>query len=103
LVFFCPSPERGGSARSAGEGSTCLCGPPPERFAFDLPLSGGGEFSCAGVSASSATASPSASLSACSSESASRVAMSGRTTSRSTTTSMSWVNFLSSAGASAIS
>ena len=51
------------------------------------------------ASASSATASPSASLSAVSSESASRVAMSGRTTMRSTTTSMSWVNFLSSAGA----
>ncbi len=55
------------------------------------------------VSASSTTARPSASLSACSSESASRVAMSGRTTRRSTTTSMSWVNFLSSAGALAIS
>ena len=35
--------------------------------------------------------------------SASRVAMSGRTTTRSTTTSMSCLNFLSSAGASAIS
>ena len=54
--------------------------------------------STAPPSAISAIASPSASLSACSSESASRVAMSGRTTMRSTTTSMSWVNFLSSAG-----
>ena len=51
----------------------------------------------AAVSASSTTARPSASLRHCSSESASRVAMSGRTTRRSTTTSMSWVNFLSSA------
>src|SRR5437764_14193281 len=43
LVFFSPSPERGGSARSAGEGSPSAMRPPPERFAFDLPLSGGGE------------------------------------------------------------
>ena len=57
----------------------------------------------AAPSANSTTASPSASLSAVSSESARRVAMSGRTTTRSTTTSMSWLNFLSSAGASAIS
>ena len=42
-------------------------------------------------------------LQRCSSNSASALAMSGRTTMRSTTTSMSWVNFLSSAGASAIS
>ena len=55
------------------------------------------------TSASSATAKPSASLSACSSKSAKRVAISGRTTRRSTTTSMSWVNFLSNAGTSAIS
>ena len=48
------------------------------------------------VSASSTTARPSASLRHCSSESASRVPMSDFTTSRSTTTSMSWVNFLSS-------
>ena len=55
------------------------------------------------VSASSTTAMPSASLRHCSSESASRVAMSGRTTRRSTTTSMSWVNFLSSGLTSPIS
>jgi len=56
-----------------------------------------------GASAYSTTANPSASLSAVSSESASRVAMSLRTTTRSTTTSMSCLNFLSSAGASTIS
>ena len=50
----------------------------------------------------SAIASPSASFSAVSSESASRAAMSGRTTRRSTTTSMSCLYFLSSAGTSAI-
>ena len=44
-----------------------------------------------------------ASSSAVSKLSASRLAMSGRTTSRSTTTSMSCLSFLSSAGASAIS
>ena len=48
------------------------------------------------VSASSTTARPSASLRHCSSKSASRVPMSPFTTRRSTTTSMSWVNFLSS-------
>ena len=54
-------------------------------------------------SASSITASPSASLRHCSSESASRAAMSLFTTRRSTTTSMSWVNFLSSGLTSGIS
>ena len=56
-----------------------------------------------GLSANSAMAMPSASCSAVSRLSASRLAMSGRTTSRSTTTSISCLSFLSSAGASAIS
>ncbi len=55
------------------------------------------------LSASSTTAMPSASFRHCSSESASRVLMSSRTTRRSTTTSMSWVNFLSSGLTSPIS
>ncbi len=55
------------------------------------------------LSASSMTARPSASFRHCSSESASRVPMSPRTTRRSTTTSMSWVNFLSSGLTSPIS
>jgi hypothetical protein len=63
----------------------------------------GDDGSEAPASASSTTASPSASFRHCSSESASRVPMSARTTSQSTITSMSWVNFLSSAGASEIS
>src|SRR5208282_2377673 len=37
---FLPSPERGGSARDVGEGSSER--PPPDRFAVDLPLSGEG-------------------------------------------------------------
>ncbi len=53
-------------------------------------------------SAYSITAMPSASSRAVSSESANRAAMSGRTTIRSTTTSMSCLNFLSSAGASSM-
>ena len=57
----------------------------------------------AGASAYSITASPSASFSAVSKLSASRWPMSGRTTMRSTTTSMSCGNFLSSVGASASS
>ena len=56
-----------------------------------------------GLSANSATARPSASFSAVSMESARRVARSPRTTMRSTTTSMSCLYFLSSAGTSAIS
>jgi hypothetical protein len=56
-----------------------------------------------GASANSAMARPSASSSAVWKESARRVAMSPRTTMRSTTTSMSCLSFLSSAGASAIS
>ena len=55
----------------------------------------------AGASAYSITASPSASFSAVSKLSARRWPMSGRTTMRSTTTSMSCGNFLSSVGASA--
>ena len=54
----------------------------------------------AGASAYSITASPSASFSAVSKLSARRWPMSGRTTMRSTTTSMSCGNFLSSTGAS---
>ena len=57
----------------------------------------------AGASAYSITARPSASFSAVSKLSASRWPMSGRTTMRSTTTSMSCGNFLSSVGASASS
>src|SRR5580698_10632164 len=52
----------------------------------------------AGASANSTIASPSASSSAASKLSDRRLATSGRTTSRSTTTSMSCLNFLSSAG-----
>ena len=55
------------------------------------------------ASANSTIARPSARSSAVSKLSASRLAMSGRTTRRSTTTSMSCLSFLSSAGASAIS
>ena len=54
------------------------------------------------VVASSATASPSARPRACSMESASRVSNPSRTTTRSTTTSMSCLNFLSRSGASSI-
>ena len=57
----------------------------------------------AGASAYSITARPSASFSAVSKLSARRWPMSGRTTMRSTTTSMSCGNFLSSVGASASS
>ena len=82
--------------------------PSPSKRAFTPVfdgLCGGGDDDgkVAEASASSTTANPSASLRHCSSESASRVPISPFTTSRSTTTSMSWVNFLSSGLTSPIS
>ena len=55
-----------------------------------------------GASANTTSLMPSASSSAVSKESASRAAMSARTTIRSTTTSMSCLNFLSSLGTSSM-
>ena len=91
-----------GLGDSASPGVSCfLCASPvPRDRGLDLSPLPRGEVG--GASANSMTAMPSAISSAVSSESARRAAMSGRTTRRSMTTSMSCLNFLSSAGASSI-
>ena len=94
-----PFPLAGGAAASpsaAAPGPADRLEPAP-----DAVVGGVGEAS-GGGSANSTTAIPSASSNAVSNDSATRAAMSGRTTIRSTTTSMSWFSFLSSAGASSM-
>ena len=93
-----PSPCRGGLA-APGSSPERGGGPLAERVVEGPPASAWATV----PSARSTNASPSASPSAVSKLSASRVSMPSRTARRSTTTSTSCLNFLSSAGASAMS
>jgi hypothetical protein len=90
-------PDTGQAKRSEKVSRSCVS------FFDLLALSAEVSARASGRSANSAMASPSASLSAVSSESASRLPRSRLTTSRSTTTSMSCLNFLPSAGTDSIS
>jgi len=107
--FFPPPPPGGGGGGGGGDSGSLppTLALPRVQAELGFAKRGGGEEEreeLSGLSASSAMAMPSSERpSAVSNESASRVAMSPRTTRRSTTTSMSCLNFLSSLGASAIS
>ena len=102
LSFFSPSPEGEGRRFAPGTVIVRVADPPRPPFGVRSSPSRGGD-DLRGTVSELRDREPVGELERLFERIASRVAMSGRTTRRSTTTSISWVNFLSSAGTSAIS